>query len=768
MVTPFICLKPDARFLINNVSVSIDREILDDEHAHFIEKLRKRTNYKLASTYCITRTISQQTQAMKDYLAKKGYVNAQIELITTINQENYTVDLQFKIKIGNQRRFIFFGNNFFSTKELIEQCATFGRSADLVPLSLIVEEITERYRSKGFWQVAIEIQAEGQRCFFLINEGIRAQLSAINFDGVHCTTPEWLRKKFFKKNKKECSVDLDLIKQRLSEIIKWYNENGFGLAEIMQQEFVSTNMPHDYQLNVMINEGVQALVKQVHIDQFEQLEKADLFQAINRGNAVPLSQTLLNDQKKWLLNFFQQRGYLSVQVKPEIIAENGLIKIVWHVSNYDQQITFGKTVVLGATTLPFSLLQKTINYKQGEAWNKDQVRQSFLKLRELEVFETIYAHGDTAPEDDKEKAVLLKLIHDDPYEIRIRGGFQQVSKNFAFKSGTTYKIGGSLLIKNPFNYADMLRVDIDVTRFYSNFSGIYRRPWFLGLPLNLILKGYNNTYMQPVMLGLAKPLYQARQQGGMIGVVYSSDKKELSLNAGVELIETNHLSIELARAINFEPVLIDKLVPYGYFEPTIFMDCLDDKLNPRSGSLTVLTGKGMIPFDKNGVPFFKFLLEEAIFVPLWRTVLGFHIRFGYIFSRQFENIMPIDRFYLGGENSLRGYAPDLAPPLGCFVDDNEKSYLVPQGGRFVFNGNIELRFPIIQRLWGAIFEDVGILLSRAPVSIIDGNALLGSTGFGLRYQTPIGPLRFDIGWKWRKREPEEHLYSWFITLGYAF
>lgn len=768
LVTPVVCLKPGVRFLVKKVSVEIDQDELDDEHARFIEKLRKRTSYKLAAAYCATRTLNQETQAIKDYLAKKGYVNAQIELSTSIDQKSSTVDLVFKIKIGIQRRFIFFGNNFFSTKELIEQCAAFGRSADLVPLSLLVDEIVERYRSKGFWQVVVEVQTEGRCCFFVINEGARAHLVKVDFDGIEHTTSEWLRKKFFKKLKKECSVDADTIKLQLSEIIKWYQENGFGNAEIAQQQFMLTNSAHMYCLKVTINEGVQAMVDQVCVDQFEHLERSGPFKTINTGNSAPLSQMLLNNQKKWLLNYFQQRGYLSVQLKHEIIANDDWTKIVWHVCNVDHHVKFGKTVLLGATTLPFSLLQKTMNYKEGDSWNKELVRASFLKLRELEVFETIYAHGDTAPEDESEKAVLLKLIHDDPYEIRIRAGFQQVSKNFAFRSGTTYKLGGSLLIKNPFNYADMLRLDIDVTRFYSNFAGNYRRPWFLGLPINLILKGYNNTYMQPVMLGLEKPLYQARQQGGMIGLVHSADKRELALNVGIEFVETNHLSVELARAINFEPVLIDKLVPYGYIEPNIFIDCLDDKLNPRSGSLTVITGKGMVPFDKRGVPFFKFLLEEAVFVPLWRTVLGFHIRFGYIFSRQFENIMPIDRFYLGGENSLRGYAPDLAPPLGCYIDEKGKSYLVPQGGRFVFNANVELRFPIIQRLWGAVFEDIGILLSRAPLSIIDGNALLGSTGFGLRYQTPIGPLRFDIGWKWRKREPEEHLYSWFLTLGYAF
>jgi outer membrane translocation and assembly module TamA len=183
--------------------------------------------------------------------------------------------------------------------------------------------------------------------------------------------------------------------------------------------------------------------------------------------------------------------------------------------------------------------------------------------------------------------------------------------------------------------------------------------------------------------------------------------------------------------------------------------------------LSVISAKWIIPFDKRAVAFFRLLCEESVFMPLvMRSILGMRVRFGYIFNQKFEDIMPTDRFYLGGENTLRGYGPDLAPPLGLYVHD-EKTTLVPQGGKAMINANLELRFPIIQKLWGQIFHDVGFLVEDT-LRAVTAESLLASTGFGFRYLTPLGPVRFDIGWKWRKYDKNESSFAWFLTLGNAF
>jgi outer membrane protein assembly factor BamA len=362
------------------------------------------------------------------------------------------------------------------------------------------------------------------------------------------------------------------------------------------------------------------------------------------------------------------------------------------------------------------------------------------------------------------------LLEDDPFEVRVRAGFQQVSKTLLeFRKGTTYKLGGTFLYKNPFNAGDFFCIDTDFTRFYRNVSVEYQRPWFFSMPLNTVVKGYSNKYIQPVFIGSDKPLYQAIQQGFLLGVNRCCCHVNFGCNIGLEIMETNDLSVEMAQAINFITTLIDKKVPYLYTEPNMVIDYLDNDLNPTTGTLTALSCRAMIPLRSISTSYFKVLFEQSIFLPIpWiSSVFGFRFRAGHIFNQDFNNIMPPERFFLGGQNSLRSYEQDKGPPLGSFVEKNGKRVLVPQGGKSMFNMNLELRFPLVWQIGGVIFQDLGFLADHSLTEVIKSHLIAG-TGFGLRCYTPVGPLRFDIGWKWKKFEPEESRYAWFLTLGHAF
>lgn len=389
-------------------------------------------------------------------------------------------------------------------------------------------------------------------------------------------------------------------------------------------------------------------------------------------------------------------------------------------------------------------------------------------MRELDVFKQMRM-SPLVWEGSNKRDLIVFLQDDDPFEVRLRAGFQQVSKNFALKKSSTYKVGASFLWRNPLHQADILRCDADMTRFERRSNLLYRFPCYLSFPFISTLKGYSNHYIQPLTSTSDKPLYKVSQEGLSFNLSSQMGMTTFGITTGCEWIETKDLSIEYAKALNFKTDLIDTKIPYLIFEPTFFIDLLDNKVNPAKGLFFSASLKGMFPLKASSYSV-KLLIEKGFFFPLMKNrsiICGARVRFGHIFKESFSKIMPPERFYLGGANSLRGYLPDSCPPLGTITDQNGKLFRVAQGGKSMVNMNLELRVPLSKQLGFVLFQDLGVLVEDIT-SLSEGKDNLASTGFGVRYQTPLGPLRFDIGWKWQKPFPEDTGYAWFLTFGHAF
>jgi outer membrane protein insertion porin family len=131
----------------------------------------------------------------------------------------------------------------------------------------------------------------------------------------------------------------------------------------------------------------------------------------------------------------------------------------------------------------------------------------------------------------------------------------------------------------------------------------------------------------------------------------------------------------------------------------------------------------------------------------------------------FDLVPSAERFYAGGRTTHRAFSRDElgVPGETLFVEEGEDP--VPLGGGALGLLNVEWRFPIAGGFGGSVFVDGGNVW-REPGEF-DADEVRWGAGVGLRYLSPVGPLRLEIGWK-LDREPFEDPSEWFISLGNPF
>jgi outer membrane translocation and assembly module TamA len=125
-----------------------------------------------------------------------------------------------------------------------------------------------------------------------------------------------------------------------------------------------------------------------------------------------------------------------------------------------------------------------------------------------------------------------------------------------------------------------------------------------------------------------------------------------------------------------------------------------------------------------------------------------------------EDLPASERFFAGGDTTIRGFALDTVGALNTISASG-----FPRGGNALLLVNGELRLPVWKDIGAALFVDGGNVFDRT--SQMDLRELRGSVGFGVRYKSPIGPIRFDIGFKLDRR-PLESPRAFHFSIGQAF
>jgi translocation and assembly module TamA len=261
-------------------------------------------------------------------------------------------------------------------------------------------------------------------------------------------------------------------------------------------------------------------------------------------------------------------------------------------------------------------------------------------------------------------------------------------------------------------------------------------------------------------------------------------KLALLAEAGLSSVDTDAYDSDSARAgTGFEYAFTEKVtgnlgIAYRYadikekdkdeetfgllsFPAGLDWDFSNDLLDPSTGGRIKLFGAPYFDTLGTGTRFYKTQLTHSRYFSLLddrRLVLALRGSLGAMDGASRTDIPADERFYSGGGGSVRGIAYQLAGPLD---DDDE-----PLGGRSLAEFSVEFRSRFTDSIGGVVFLDGGNVFDNA-VPDFDEPLRLG-TGVGLRYITPIGPLRFDVGVPVDRRRGVDDAYQVYISIGQAF
>jgi outer membrane protein assembly factor BamA len=783
-------VKKGLKFKVRTIQIKFDH--VGSVSSEEIDKLQQRIKTiciaKLQGKCYSSQLIQSLLQKTNWVLSHHGCIGFDVTIEQQVVPERKDVDLTVHVNLERKKEFVFWGATFFKTEQIVDHLLLYGKSTWHFPSSLIVDEIEQLYKGKGFWDVHVSVREEKDRVYCFIQEGPRAVVSNIVFKNNEPILETVLLKNACRPLLRARHFDQDLFKKMQDQIIKMYKQFGFWDVKILKEEFVDGEKSDTHELILTMDPGAQKKLGTIVIADWQEVQQ-QLQTMYEKNKGQGFDPAWLAEQKQVIVRFLRNQGYQKITVQYSLQEHDGLTDVVWNVDVSEACTKVGKTIILGNSKISHKLLMQEFVHKDGEFWDKKNLEKTLQNFKTLPIFDSVQIYPGQQNDANLCKPVLLKLIEDDRYEIKTRFGLQQVGRNLQLRRGFTYQAGATLCLKNPFQQADQCLFEGDMTRFYRNISASYLFPWLFGKKIGCQWKAYDNAYQQPVYIGSQDCLYKATQQGFLCNLTHTRDNKKLgqfvlSGSLGFEAMGLYECEQpELNLIIDYERYFLDKKIGYIFVEPNVVWQKVDNLLNPHRGHMSFFSCKAMLDLDSK-TSFFKVLVEHAQYVPFGdKVVVAVRARLGHVFNRCFDQINPIERFYLGGAQTLRGYERDYTPPYGVLTKpiydqhaglppcaDNLWRY-APQGGRSLFNLNAEVRFNLYKNFGVVVFNDVGALFKQSIYDELRSwkDHFFAGSGFGLRYDTPIGPARFDVGYKWKIQYPDfESRCVWYLTLGQAF
>ncbi|MFH1620313.1 MAG: BamA/TamA family outer membrane protein [bacterium] len=435
-----------------------------------------------------------------------------------------------------------------------------------------------------------------------------------------------------------------------------------------------------------------------------------------------------------LTSFYNSLGYMDASVSSEVETGEGTAA-VFLTAMEGPRYFFGEITMEGLSSLRQEFLRKDIAFKRGEPYDSRKILETQGHLYGLGFFEDITIRVSTTPAGTADVTVILK---EKPMKW-IKGGAGY---------GSEEKERFSLILthNNFLRRAYKLELYNTLSRIWLEYKAEFMNRHFLGSATE-----YRNVV--------------SWRKENRKGYDLENTKGIFSLGRKIALHSSGSVQYRMQRSVtyNVNPAIAETTPSESQIRAlalTINRDTSDDPFFPARGSRSEMLlerSGGLIGGD---VHFYRISANAAAYHRFHGRVIGaVSAKAGMVRETHPSAEVPVfERYFAGGGNSVRGYAErDVGP---------KDSVGAPLGGNLLLSASSELRFPLLGRLNGAVFVDAGQVGGHARM-VLPSEWKYGAGG-GLRYRTPVGPFRLDLGYKLNPDTGVSDFWHLHLSLGEAF
>ena len=544
-----------------------------------------------------------------------------------------------------------------------------------------------------------------------------------------------------------------LLRQDLDAIGALYLANGFRDAKVTSKvtdgyRGKATNIA----VSIRIQESPQWLVGKLDVTGHSPENRKAVENLLQSLPGQPFSEVNVAIDRDNVLDWYYNHGYPNATLQWSFAqaAEPNRMDLKYTIEEGERKFVRG-VLKSGLVAAAPQLVDERVQLKPGDPLSRAEVLDTQRRLYDLGVFARVDMALQDPQGEEQDKNVLLDVEEARKYtvtgglgaEITKIGGCQTCLDAPAGKAGFSPRAYFGITRRDFLGYGHIVSFQSRASTLEQRAVFTYQAPQFRGNPnLNLLFSAIYDDSRDVLT-------FDARRREGSVQLGQKISKASTLLyRFTFRRVSVSNLKISSVELIP----LYSQPTRIGILAVNYIQDRRDDPVDSHRGAYSTLDLGWAAKALGSQTAFTRFVGHNATYHPIGfgsRLVLARSITFGWEQRLSGPQDIPLpEKFFAGGAQLHRGFPENQAGPR-----DPETGF--PLGGKALLMNQVELRFPLIgENVRGVLFEDAGNVYSGLnSVSfrvkqrgLQDFNYMVHSVGFGVRYKTPVGPIRLDLGY----------------------